>query len=354
MQIDSRTLAVCLWPPFTLPGVPEPPSVDAIGSGSVTILLDDAPGQQLAGTATTIASGTAPVAPAAADREAAPAVAPAAPGSKKAPTRAAHGSQSGTGAAAPPAATDDGSSTGPVPKAAVAGAGGTRVVAPAPNRFNEPQPPPPPPAAAHRADQSAATMGHARSRQTVMLSPRGCFFPQLKLYQHCPPRQLSSLDLSTTLDVLRLPQQLGLHCYPAAGEVGLEVSVAVTVPTEAACIASESQAAFLRTNGLKAAVVEGTHAAMAVAGALDSSRGALQQQGQQQQGQQQQQQQGHGAILWLHTIWNQKHCRLQWRGEKFYLRCLKACLLPFADWRLVHCWQVMVCWVGCGYVCHSA
>ena len=318
MQVDSSTLAVCLWPPSPLPGVPEPPSVDAIPSSSVTILLDDAPCQQ-AGTATTLASDTAP----------------AASGTKEAPTRAANGSQSGTGAAAARAAATDGdASATPAAEAAIQGAGGGFCKA-ASNRFSKLHPPPAPPAA---AGQSAATMGHATSLQTIPLDRWGCFLPQ---YQYCPPRSLSASDLSHTL---MLPKQLGLHCYPAADEVGVNVALAVTVPREAACIASEARAASLRTPGCKAAVVAATQAAMAVAGMMSSSRGALQQQGQQQQRPE------HGTTLWLQTIWNQQDCRLHCRKGSFSLRHRGAHLIPFADWRLVHCWQVVVGGVGLGYV----
>ena len=343
MQVDSRTLAVCLWPPSPLPGVPEPPSVDAICSGSVIILLNDAPGQQ-AGTATTLASGQPQAAPAAADAEPDPAVAAlaaAAYGSKK---EQANGTQSETGAAAPAAATGDNASTTLVAEAAVAGAGDA-VFAPGSDSFGGPQPLPLPPAAADYADQSAAAMGHATGRQAGICSSRGCFLPQLKLYQDCPPRSLSASDLQYTL---RWPKQLGLHCYPAAGEAGVDVSVAVTVPREAAWIASKARAASLRTPGCKAAVVA-TQAAMAVSGMMSSSRGALQQQGQEQQ-----RQPGHGTTLWLQTIWNQQDCRVQCREGSFSLRHLQACLLPFVDWRLVHCWHVMVGGVGLGYVCHPS
>ena len=40
MQVDSSTLAISLWPPSSLPGVPEPPTVSELASGSATVLLE--------------------------------------------------------------------------------------------------------------------------------------------------------------------------------------------------------------------------------------------------------------------------------------------------------------------------
>ena len=64
VQVDNSTLAVSIWPPSHVPGVPEPPSQDEILSGAVTMLLVYPPTQPGAAVGSAGAAAAARTAPA--------------------------------------------------------------------------------------------------------------------------------------------------------------------------------------------------------------------------------------------------------------------------------------------------
>ena len=338
VQVDDETLGISLWPPSPLPGVPEPPSVDAIGSGLVTILLDDAPGQQACtATATAIAMPNAQAAPAAADGQAATAVAAAAPGSTRAPAVAATGSQSGTGAAALRAPLRSHTSrAAAIAAEAAAGAAIGQVGAGAlasPDNYE-------------KAARAAGAVAEAAAVMMSEWSVLGAFLPQLRMFQYCPAQ-----PLRLGYNVLTVPKRFSMLFNPEANHALAEVSLTVTVPREATWLAAEAQAAFDITYGYhtakSAAASAATQAAMAAADAAHlqqgSSRGLLHQQQQQRQ----QRTQSRVQVLWPTA--SQRNCRLGFRdrwGGITQLKGLKKCLIPYHNWRLVHMWQVMC-------ICHN-
>ena len=196
----------------------------------------------------------------------------------------------------------------------------------------------PPQAAAAAAPRGTAASATKREVTAAKKNQQGSFFPQLKLYQHSPPRFLSS----SCQDHLLLPKQLMLHCYPDAYALGQEVSLVVAVPREVAWLAREAravvdQASRQDVGAAAAAALTSAATQRAIAEAAGGAQWSLEMTTTAVQ----EQQEGVAVLCRVHR---QAGCRFVEKSPgSTSLGGLKRSLKPYHGWHLVFVWQVGNC-----------
>ena len=200
-------------------------------------------------------------------------------------------------------------------------------------------PPPPPPAAvaaAPAAPRDTAASAIEREVTPIGRNHQGRFFPQLKLYQHSPPRFLSS---SSQHNYLVLPKELVLHCFSNAYALRQEVSLVVAVPREVAWLAREARAAVDRASRQDVGVAAAAAiTSAATQRAIAEAAGGAQRSPEITTTAVLEQQVGVAAFCSVHR---QAGCRLLERSPgSISLEGLNRSLKPYHGWHLVFVWQV--------------